>query len=207
MQQQNKANKAADSPLLLCDIDGVVYPYMGAIRTVVESIVGHTLPTPRWYNLERAWGITQAVHQAAHLRLFATSKSHEMPPIEGAPEALWAIHERGVEIVFLTRRVDYTASIGGSFDRAANVTSKWLESWAPPHDLCFEMNKTDFEGRSTLMLEDNPAEAEAMVAQGRHVWLIKQLYNEKSDIRRCQWGDIEIMDELTKSGTFAGTSA
>ena len=194
-------------PLLLCDIDGVVYPYMDAVRAATEEIVGHTLPTPRWYDLQRSWGISASIHQAAHLMIFATHKSHHMEPISGAPETLRELHDAGAEIMFLTRRVNYTASIGGSFDRAANITRKWLDRWAPPHDVIFEMHKTDCKRESTLMLEDNPSEAEAMISQGREVWLLDQSYNQESDIKRYRWGDPAIMDALLSSGSLAGTTA
>ena len=194
-------------PLLLCDIDGVVYPYMDAVRAVAEEIVGHALPSVRWYDLQRSWGISASIHQAAHLRVFATHRSHYMDPVSGAPEALRELHDAGVEIMFLTRRVNYTASIGGSFDRAADITRKWLDGWAPPHDVIFEMHKTDCKRESTLMLEDNPAEAEAMIEQGRQVWLLDQPYNRESDIKRSRWGDRAIVDALLNSDSLAGTTA
>lgn len=194
-------------PLLLCDIDGVVYPYIPVVQRVVEEMLGRTLPAARWYNLQRSWGIDSSTHEAAHLRLFANHESHQVDPVDGAAEALWKLHSLGVRLRFITRRVSYTASIGGSFEHAADITNRWLQSWAPPHDVFFEMNKADFDGPSTLMLEDNPPEAEAMIAKGRKVWLLDQPYNQESDIRRCRWGDQEIADALLISDSLAGATA
>lgn len=181
--------------VLVCDIDGVVYPYMEKMRARVQSMfpVRH-IPEAAEYNLTKAWGITEEDQQKAHLTLFSGAVIHGAEPITGAPEALWHLHRHGVEIIFATRRAHYTAMIGGNFEDAVALTKQWLNGWAPPHEVLFVDRKAQIDREFDLMLEDNPKEARPIREQGRWVWLLDQPYNrEAHELVRFSWGDFSTL--------------
>ena len=188
-------NDTETAPTLVCDIDGVVYPYMAKMRARVQSMfpVRH-IPEATRYDLKAAWGITEEDQQKAHLTLLSGSITHAAEPIEGAPEALWELHRRGVEIIFATRRAHYTGMIGGDFDDAADLTKQWLEGWAPPHEVLFVNRKTEIDKPFDLIIEDNPKEARPLSEQGHAVWLLDQPYNRDAhELVRFEWGDFSTL--------------
>ena len=185
--------KNQPAPTLLCDVDGVCYPYLEKLRAEVQAMFPARDIPENYDNYDptAAWGITLEDQQKAHLSLFSGPITHGVEPIGGAPEALWELHRRGVHIIFATRRAHYTRSIGGDFDDAALITKRWLNSWAPPHRIEFVDRKADFAGAFGLLIEDNPKEARPIVGRGHSVWLLDQPYNRDAlDVVRFEWGSL-----------------
>ena len=170
---------------LACDIDGVVYPYLEKIY--------HILGLDYRAEQHDSYGINTHIDLApgrvveAQKQLFLDQTNHWIEPYPGAATTIRQLADRGVRIVFLTRRAHYLAQIGGNFDQAVKLTRQWLLDWAPEHQLDFVNRKTDYQDHYDLILDDNPDEVEALIRAGRTAFLFNQPYNSQSDLPRYNW--------------------
>lgn len=189
----------APPPTVACDIDGVLFPYMDAMRDALSETTGRELPIATEYELTEAWNVDVSDWHDAHVRLFADAASHDRLPIPGSVDEITALLDAGVKVDYVTRRAHFTASLTGDLDNARSVTVEWIKRWFPSDKwtgiFCVE-NKLAYQGQSSLMIDDNPAEVAQLRADGRRVLVLDQPYNHLVDGPRYRWGDNKLLSML-----------
>lgn len=172
------------------DLDGVCADYTAGFRRVVATELGvpeEQLPLERSWDFNE-WGLSDAeferIHQVAVLehRLL-----RELPPIEGAADALWRLSDAGVWIRIITHRL----YVNWGHKIAVADTVEWLdETRIPYRDLCFLGAKPEVE--ADLYIEDSPHNIDALRAGGNEVIVFDQSYNRHLDgLRARTWEEVE----------------
>jgi 5'-nucleotidase len=178
--------------ILGVDLDGVCGDYSAALQAVVAAHKGvdpATLPRQRSWDF-REWGLTadefDRLHQEAVLEhgIFRT-----MPVMEGAPDALWRLSDAGVWIRIITHRL--YVNWGHAVAVADTVT--WLDEVGIPYrDLCFLGTKPQVE--ADCYVEDAPHNVAALRANGAHVIVFDQPYNQGVGGPRARdWAGVETL--------------
>lgn len=186
---------------VILDVDGVCYPYVDAIRSLLSPICERQFPEPGTYNLCEAWGIHRSQHVSVHQQLFASSAAHARLPMPGSAETVAAWQQAGVTVRWATQRAhwaSYECGVTTRFRVRKRITENWLRVWynAKPEDIYFTNSKLKVLGRSPsnmLFIDDNPFEAELLARAGQSVILLEQPYNEESPLQRVSWADLAAM--------------
>lgn len=175
------------------DLDGVVADFMRGLKPIAAEWLGVPESAlsdevqygfPEW-DLEPAGGY-EALHRFAvkERDLFL-----KLPPLEGAPAVLRRLSARGIRIRIITHRL----YIPWFHREAIRQTSEWLERHGIPYwDLCFMRDKAAVG--ADLYLEDNPANIEALRADGHETIVVSNSTNRHLPGPRAEnWREVEAL--------------
>jgi len=191
----NAANHASPARkfVLGVDLDGVVADFTAGLLPIAAEWLGvspESLPTDvswgfREWKLERCGGY-EALHRHA---VKERDLFRKLPPMPGAPAALRRLSTHDVRIRIITHRL----YIPWFHREAIRQTADWLEEHGIPYwDLCFMRDKAAVG--ADLYLEDNPANVEALRADGHEVIVVSNSTNRALAAPRAEgWEEIEEM--------------
>ena len=176
--------------ILGVDLDGVCADYTLGFRTIVATELGvpeHDLPLERSWDFSE-WNLSDSEFERIHqLAVMEHHLLRELPPIEGAADALWRLSDAGVWIRIITHRL----YVNWGHKVAVADTVEWLDECRIPYrDLCFLGAKPEVEAH--LYVEDGPHNVESLRAGGNEVVVFDQSYNRHLDGPRARtWADVE----------------
>ena len=178
-------------PIVNVDLDGVCADYVAAFRVFTARRFGldpEDLPDPSQYDLTTLTGWpyrTPGDYLAAHAEAVAQGLYANLPPIEGAIEALKALDDEGVYLRIVTHRL----IVGGLHRRVIDDTARWLDECGIRYmSLCFAGEKDSIG--AALHIDDAPDVVRRLRLAGQRVLVFDQLYNRSVEgPRLVSWRD------------------
>lgn len=144
------------------DLDGVVADYESGFRAACQERTGlgleHFPRASSWSFVESGWPFAREEDFfEAHRDAVNRGMFRELPIVDGASEALWALSDAGIRIRIITHRL----VVNFSHAAAVSDTVAWLDlNNIPFRDICFVRDKA--EVGADLYLDDSPKNVEAL---------------------------------------------
>ncbi len=172
------------------DIDGVVVDFVTPFLPLLQEAMGHPVRYDdiTAYRFQHALGYSDEVEDWVRGEIDRRDLLRGLPRIPGSLESIRRFH-REHEIHFVTARPEA---------KWEDVTREWLRVQGFPYSsvLFREGRKAEGSEGFDLFVEDYLENALDLVAQGIHVCLFDQPWNQNSDLpRRCtrvhSWQEVE----------------
>jgi uncharacterized HAD superfamily protein len=164
------------------DLDGVVYDFVGALRTWIHASTNKPLaemPPARTWQFYHDWGFTTEeflFHYAAGVN--AGRIMRYGTPFPGSAEYMRRLARDGHRLHIITAR-----AVRGAEKKAAINTAHWLRDYDIPH-ATLTITADKHVSATDIFIEDSAANYDSLEAAGRHPWLIDQPYNSHHSGRR-----------------------
>ena len=177
-------------PTVACDIDGVLYELVPAVREFVHVNYGvpvDRMPDPKRYDLWSEWDLNLGVNLSTILvdaveagEMFWRGEAHQ-PGLNG----LRTLKDMGFKVVLVSAR-----DLPGLEDVCYTATVSWLASVdAVYDDLYITSDKTTVQ--FDFLIDDYAKNVRAAHAAGRHAILLNREWNTNvTDVRQAAWPEI-----------------
>lgn len=185
----------SDRPVLILDLDGVIYDWVGAMRSALSQYAGVEKPLfdPNQWAVWDAWDVPKGLFMQCWRRGIEDGWLYNYgPPIGGAAtvDALWRISDLEWDIQIATSRLN----MFGLHHQVVTQTADWLNQYRIPYrGLSFTDRKTL---KGLVMVDDKPGNLETANVELALLW---DMAHNRNEMRYPRVHDMEDLFEWVEA--------